>query len=194
MSAGTGLAEFRLAAAIVHAVPQSVLALASPCGRSVCVGFRAVDGVSMTPCALRRAVAAANGDAAALARRLGLPGPPLRAWFVGDEMRERHVGLGVYRHDCPEDRGYVFATLLSPDEVERALREAMTDAHEEGGSEAEALEGGRVRLAHDPELGATLVLLGYGPDTEPPAGAEGIARRFAAACAVEELVRGVEAP
>jgi hypothetical protein len=194
MSGAPALAELRLAAAIVHAVPQSVLTLASPCGRSVCVGFRLDDGVSMTPCALRRAVALAKGDASALAHILGLSGVPLRAWFVGDEMEERRVGLGVYRHDCTEDRGFVFATLLPPDAVEHALRAAMAEVQAGGGVEAEALASGCVRVAHDPELEATVVLVGYGRDGEPPPGAEGLALRFAASCAVQELVETLAHP
>lgn len=188
----TRLAEIRLAAAIAHSIPDCVVELSSPCGRSVCVGFRPVDGVSMTPCALRRALTVAlphRDEDGRLARLLGLPRGKLSARVLEAAEDERHVGLGVFRLECGEERGFVFATLLDPGQVERVLREVIAEVRADGDEVADALEEAVVKTLHDPEIETMVVAVAY--VTDLPAEAEALAVRLAAACTVEELVDGV---
>lgn len=190
----TRLAEVRLAAAIAHAIPACVVELSSPCGRSVCVGFRPIDGVSMTPCALRRALTLAlpHGDEdGRLARLLGLPRGKLSARVLEAAEDERHVGLGVFRHECGEERGFVFATLLDPGRIECVVREVIAEVRADGGEVAAALEEAVVKTLHDPGIETTVVVVVYAAGLPAEAGA--LAVRLAAACAVEELVDGVAA-
>lgn len=184
------LRDVRLAALLVHALPDRVLALDDAGGGRVLVGFRR--RADLSPCALRETVASvlADGDLPALGPALGLRRGPLRARILEDELDDPHIGLGVYRYDRGTEWGYAFATTLSPEHVERLVRDAVCRLRLEEGVEPAALELGCMKLVHDPQLDVTAAFSEYSAhDVDALDGPAGrIAIHFATACLADELI------
>jgi hypothetical protein len=188
----SSLRDVRLAALLVHSLPDRVLALDDAGGGRVLVGFRRSGRGDLSPCALREAVASvlAGGDPSLLGPALGLRRGPLRARILEDELDDPHIGLGVYRYERHMEWGYAFATTLPPQYVERLVRDAVSELRLEDGVESGALELGCVKLVHDPQLDVTAAFSEYAAHD---AGAldETVGRitiRFATACLADELI------
>ena len=123
------LRDVRLAALLVHALPDRVLALDDAGGGRVLVGFRR--RADLSPCALRETVASvlADGDLPALGPALGLRRGPLRARILEDELDER-LG-GVLGRDGAPGSG-----TTSPDELLRSADRLWSEGRK---AEAQAL-------------------------------------------------------
>jgi hypothetical protein len=182
------LADVRAAASLAHALPGCVVELAGACGSRTYVGFQPLDGVELTPCALRRALGLVWPHACEeLAPLVGLPAGPIRARVLDERMGDRHLGLGVYRlgeWEC----AFLFASLLPVRAVERTLREAVADIRGEGSRCAEALEHAAVEVCHDPQIETSVVVMSFCVHAGPLDACEGLALRLAASCGVAELL------
>jgi hypothetical protein len=185
------LRDVRLAALLVHSLPDRVLALDDADGTRVLVGFRRSGRGALSPCAVREAVTAvlADGDPSLLGPALGLCRGPVQARILEEPGDDSHIGLGVYRYDRGGEWGFAFATTLPVDSVERRVRDAISELRHEDDVD-EILELGRLEVLHDPGLGVTAAFCEYAAhDTRLDKAVGRIAIRFAIACLADELVR-----
>jgi hypothetical protein len=186
------LRDVRLAALLVHSLPDRVLALDDADGGRVLVGFRRSGRGGLSPCALREAVTSvlADGDPSLLGPVLGLCRGPVRARILEDASDDPHIGLGVYRYDRGGEWGFAFATTLPVDCVERLVRDAICELRLDDDVDADILELGCLKVLHDPGLGVTAAFCEYAAhDAQLDEAVGRITIRFATACLADELVR-----
>jgi hypothetical protein len=177
----------RLTAALVHTLPSVQAVVRPDHGPELVVGTDWRYHPDLSPCELRRVVAAhRRGEgpelswlAAVVSVELG--GSDVTGVFE-DVVRVGAHGSGVL----------AFATLLAPCATRRALREVGQELRQAGLVDEEMLHGLRASTFHDEVLDVTTVVVGE-PDEAPVSGvtALDVVLASARACRVDELLTSV---
>lgn len=182
----TDLTRLRLAAALVHQLPEVSLTVWPADGPEVVVARQQRHHPDLSACALRNLVRAVQADE---------PSPVGLGWLFGvkdltvDGIGVRHVGEGVVAVDHGERAGRWWPTLLDPEALTLAAADAAAAALEDQVALPEVVAAGEIAAHVDRELGVSVVQLRLpaGTVAHDRAGDE-LARRLARACVISELL------
>jgi hypothetical protein len=186
----------RLGQVLLEALPGAVLRIGRAGGPHVTVASVGDPRRDLLPCqhraALARALAA--GHARSYAGALRLPrGDDLTVELVAPAGSD--LGLGVFTLDEGQDRRLLTVTTLCPRHASGAVRAARTvplPAHDALARDPDRA-GLRLEMAHDRALGITLLSWRHRPHPAVLGAMEDVVHAAAAACAVEELLHGLDA-
>jgi hypothetical protein len=191
------LRSARLGHALLQAAPGCALEVGRIGGPAVVVGPAGYPGAEVLLCQHRGALvqALATGSMAAYARGLGLQGLGGSLYLRVLLPAGADLGTGVIAVDRPPDRCLVLATTLCPHRAARAAREAQTiPPPATCGHAQEVLVDLHVEVAHDAELGTTVLSWTHRPHPAVVLQVDEAVRAAAAACLVEELLLETGAP
>ncbi|HPB45266.1 MAG: hypothetical protein M9952_02280 [Microthrixaceae bacterium] len=180
--------RLRLAATLTHAIPHVGLELAPRHGQALVISHDRSLSPDMTPCEFRSLVArmVSNHD---IVRDLGWIGDLAAIRLGGHRVTTNGVSVAVVN---PSDQRRIsaFATTLHADAVMDSARAMARDAIANDPDAREALRDVQLRVEHDPQLGASTVIMPWAAE-EAIEDLLQLTDAIAQRCWVDELVTAV---